>query len=211
MSTADLGMFVVALVAVYLVPGADMLLVLETGSVHGRARAVAVAIGLGVARAAHVALAGLGAAALLSASPVAYASVRWIGAAWIGWIGLSLLRAGTLVPTVGTGEAGERAGLAVGWAFRRGLFTNLLNPKALLFCSVLLPQFVRAEAGPVAGRFLVLGAILVGIGFAFDLAFAMIGAALGRFLAARPRLARLQGPVFGGLLLAVAVRLALLA
>ena len=206
MSTADLGMFVVALVAVYLVPGADMLLVLETGSVHGRARAVAVAIGLGVARAAHVALAGLGAAALLSASPVAYASVPWIG-----WIGLSLLRAGTLVPTVGTGEAGERAGLAVGRAFRRGLFTNLLNPKALLFCSVLLPQFVRAEAGPVAGRFLVLGAILVGIGFAFDLAFAMIGAALGRFLAARPRLARLQGPVFGGLLLAVAVRLALLA
>lgn len=92
----------------------------------------------------------------------------------------------------------------------RGLLTNLLNPKALLFCSVLLPQFVSPEAGSLAVQFAALGAVLVLVGLAFDCAYALVGGRLGRWLASRPRAQRLQQWGFGGLLIGFGVRLALL-
>ncbi|MEG0885579.1 MAG: LysE family transporter, partial [Janthinobacterium sp.] len=64
-------------------------------------------------------------------------------------------------------------------ALQRGLLTNLLNPKALLFCSVLLPQFIDPQAGPVAAQFALLGVILVAVGFAFDCCYALAGARIG--------------------------------
>ena len=92
-------------------------------------------------------------------------------------------------------------------AIRRGLLTNLLNPKALLFCSVLLPQFIYPQAGPVLEQFATLGVVLVGVGLLFDSAYALIGAALGRWLQRSPSAQRLQQWLFGSLLIGFAVRL----
>ncbi len=68
-----------------------------------------------------------------------------------------MLRPGTLASLEGDAQAANT--LRLGWrgAFRQGLLTNLLNPKALLFCSVLLPQFIDAQAGAVGAQFLGLG------------------------------------------------------
>ena len=68
--------------------------------------------------------------------------------------------------------------------FQRGLATNLLNPKSLIFCSVLLPQFIHPELSGIAGQFAILALILVLTGLVFDFTYAVLGRALSRQLPA---------------------------
>lgn len=202
---ASLWLFFLALAVVFLLPGPDMILLLQTGARRGRGAALATAIGLAIARGCHVALAALGLAALFKAAPWTFEVVRLAGAAYLLWIGIQCLRS-TLLPNLTTGETADSHGQ---WreAVRRGLLTNLLNPKALLFCSVLLPQFIVADGAPVLSQFALLGALLVGVGLLFDSAYALTGAALGRWLQHSPTAQRLQQWLFGSLLIGLAVRL----
>ncbi|WP_108218881.1 LysE family translocator [Pseudomonas sp. GV085] len=200
-----LWLFFMALAVVYLLPGPDMILLLQTGARQGKGAALATAVGLGIARGCHVALAALGLAALFKAAPWTFDVVRLAGAAYLLWIGIQCLRTTMLPSLTGTDTTGEKP--RWGAAIRRGLLTNLLNPKALLFCSVLLPQFINPEAGPVLGQFATLGVVLVGVGLLFDSAYALVGAALGRWLQRSPSAQRLQQWLFGSLLIGFAVRL----
>jgi threonine/homoserine/homoserine lactone efflux protein len=203
----ELWLFIAALAAVYLLPGPDMLLVLHTGSLQGRSRALATAAGLAVARGLHVALAGLGLATLFISAPWTFDAVRYAGAAYLTWIGLQLLRAPTEpLPEAPDGTVLRKASHRLAW--RRGLLTNLLNPKSLLFCSVLLPQFVHPDRGPVLLQFALLGTLLVAIGLLFDTGYATLGAALQRWFAGSPLKARLQRWTFGSLLIGFGLRLA---
>ena len=198
-------MFFMALAVVYLLPGPDMILLLQTGARQGKGAALATAVGLGIARGCHVALAALGLAALFKAAPWTFDVVRLTGAAYLLWIGIQCLRT-TMLPNLGSADTtGEKTRWSI--AIRRGLLTNLLNPKALLFCSVLLPQFINPQAGPVLGQFATLGVVLVSVGLLFDSAYALIGAALGRWLQRSPSAQRLQQWLFGSLLIGFAVRL----
>jgi threonine/homoserine/homoserine lactone efflux protein len=200
-----LWVFFMALAVVYLLPGPDMILLLQTGARQGKGAALATAVGLGIARGCHVALAALGLATLFKAAPWTFDVVRLAGAAYLLWIGIQCLRT-TMLPSLTSADAtGEKP--RWGAAIRRGLLTNLLNPKALLFCSVLLPQFIDPQAGPVLGQFATLGVVLVGVGLLFDSAYALIGAALGRWLQRSPSAQRLQQWLFGSLLIGFAVRL----
>ncbi|WLI15684.1 MULTISPECIES: LysE family translocator [Pseudomonas] len=202
---AGLWLFFMALAVVYLLPGPDMILLLQTGARQGKSAALATALGLGIARGCHVALAALGLAALFKTAPWTFDVVRLVGAAYLLWIGIQCLRS-TMLPSLnGTGATTEKPH----WreAILRGLLTNLLNPKALLFCSVLLPQFIEPHAGPVLAQFATLGMMLVGVGLLFDSAYALVGAALGRWLQRSPSAQRVQQWLFGSLLIGFAVRL----
>jgi len=178
---SGIPVFLGALVVAYMVPGPDMIFLLQVGAARGRAQALAATVGLGGARACHVLFAAVGLAALLHTAPWLFATVRVVGAAYLVWLGIGLLRVRSLVPDRAAGGGRRDARVVV-----RGFLTNLLNPKPLLFCSVLLPQFVRPGAGPILAQFAVLGAILVFMGFAFDVVFALWGASLGGWLARRP-------------------------
>jgi threonine/homoserine/homoserine lactone efflux protein len=202
---AGLWLFFMALAVVYLLPGPDMILLLQTGARQGKGAALATAIGLAIARGCHVALAALGLAALFKAAPWTFDLVRLAGAAYLLWIGIQCLRS-TLVPNL-NGADESSAGTRWREAIQRGLLTNLLNPKALLFCSVLLPQFIDPNAGPVLAQFATLGVMLVAVGLLFDSAYALVGAALGRWLQRSPSAQRLQQWLFGSLLIGFAVRL----
>ncbi|WBH38499.1 Homoserine/homoserine lactone efflux protein [Pseudomonas aeruginosa] len=206
----DASAFLIALAVVYLVPGPDMLLLFQTGARQGRRAALVTALGLALARACHVLMAATGLALLFRTAPWTFDLVRLLGAAYLAWLGLQMLRGGGLaLPTSDAGSA-PVVPHADRRALLRGLLTNLLNPKALLFCSVLLPQFVSPEAGSLAVQFAALGTVLVLVGLAFDCAYALAGGRLGRWLASRPRAQRLQQWGFGGLLIGFGVRLALL-
>ena len=202
---AGLWLFFMALAVVYLLPGPDMILLLQTGARQGKSAALATALGLGIARGCHVALAALGLAALFKTAPWTFDVVRLVGAAYLLWIGIQCLRT-TMLPSLNSaGSTTEKSH----WreAIQRGLLTNLLNPKALLFCSVLLPQFIEPHAGPVLAQFATLGVMLVGVGLLFDSAYALVGAALGRWLQRSPSAQRVQQWLFGSLLIGFAVRL----
>ncbi|CAI8835293.1 MULTISPECIES: LysE family translocator [unclassified Pseudomonas] len=198
-------LFFLALAVVFLLPGPDMILLLQTGARQGRGAALATAVGLAIARGCHVALAALGLAALFKAAPWTFDLVRLAGAAYLLWIGIQCLRS-SLLPNLNTTAVTDTQGQ---WreAIRRGLLTNLLNPKALLFCSVLLPQFIVNDGAAVLTQFATLGGLLVGIGLLFDSAYALTGAALGRWLQHSPTAQRVQQWLFGSLLIGFAVRL----
>ena len=201
----ELWLFFMALTVVYLLPGPDMILLLQTGARQGKGAALATALGLGVARGCHVALAALGLATLFRTAPWTFDVVRLAGAAYLLWIGIQCLRT-TMLPSLNGADA-TTAKPRWPEAIQRGLLTNLLNPKALLFCSVLLPQFINPQAGPVLAQFATLGIMLVGVGLLFDSAYALVGAALGRWLQRSPSAQRVQQWLFGSLLIGFAVRL----
>lgn len=180
----DILVFLGALIIAYTVPGPDMIFLLQTGAARGRAQALAATIGLGGARACHVLFAAVGLAALFRTAPSLFETVRFVGAGYLIWLGIGIWRARTLVPEGDAASPGDdRRDRRV---VMRAFLTNLLNPKPLIFCSVLLPQFVHPGAGPILAQFAMLGALLVFVGFLFDATFALWGAALGGWLARRP-------------------------
>ncbi|WP_455823179.1 LysE family translocator [Pseudomonas graminis] len=201
----ELWLFLMALAVAFLLPGPDMILLLQTGARQGKALALTTAIGLGIARACHVALAGMGLATLFKVAPWTFDVVRLGGAAYMLWLGVQCLRA-NMLPALDTPNTPPTAHA---WraAFQRGLLTNLLNPKALLFCSVLLPQFINPQIGSVAAQFAVLGMLLVSVGFMFDCCYALAGARIGQWLARNRSAQRMQQWLFGSLLIGFAVRL----
>lgn len=205
-----LGLFLGALAMAYMVPGPDMVLILQTSAVRGRWHALATACGLAIARSVHVLLAATGLAALLRTAPILFDIVRFCGAAYLVWLGIAVLRNGPLLQPADGRQVGDRAG-SLRLALLRGLLTNHCNPKALLFCSVLLPQFMLPGQGDVASQFLMLGTILVATGFAFDLFYAGAGAAMARWITRIPAVQAAQRWTFASLLIGFGLRLALAA
>lgn len=207
-SMGNIGIFVGALVAVYLVPGPDMVLILQTSSTQGRMQGLATVVGLGIARGTHVALAAVGLATLLKTAPGAFELVRLMGTAYLVWLGVKIARQKSQVPGSATGAqpvTSQTYRVAV-W---RGLLTNITNPKALIFCSVLLPQFIDADRGSIASQFFLLGVVLVGIGLLFDVLYVLAGAMLGRWIDRNPLVQTVQRWLFASLLIGFGVRLAL--
>ncbi len=143
---SETWLFASALVAAFLLPGPDMILLLQTGAAQGRGHALAAAAGLATARACHVLLAAFGLAALLHAFPIAFQFLRIVSACYLVWIAIGILRHPLASLDTATNGIERRSYLA---SARKGLLTNLLNPKALLFCSVLLPQFVHPDRGSI--------------------------------------------------------------
>jgi threonine/homoserine/homoserine lactone efflux protein len=206
-----LAVYVAALLVVYAVPGPDMALVLQTSIGRGMRSGFAAAGGLGLARATHVTLSACGVAALLRNAPWLYDVVRYGGAVYLAWVGIQIFRS----PLFTLPESGAAAPTSNdGWrplrtAFVKGLLTNLLNPKALLFCSVLLPQFVRTEAGPVALQMIELGLVLLAIGACFDVMYAIGAARIAAWMRAHPLAQTLQRWTFSAALIGFALRLSL--
>ncbi|WP_205849224.1 LysE family translocator [Natronospirillum operosum] len=196
----ELWLFVGSLVMIYLLPGPDMILVLQTGVANGRLPALATAAGLAMARGAHVLLAATGLAAIFAASPWALDIVRLAGAGYLIWLGIQVLRSGPDLAAVdSTLPPIPSADLKA--ACKRGLLTNLLNPKSLLFCSVLLPQFLDTGRSDILLQFLILGLLVVGVGILFDTFYAITASLLRQWLTRYPIMQRLQRGVFGALLI----------
>jgi len=199
--------YIAALLVVYAVPGPDMALLLQTSIGRGARAGFATAGGLGVSRATHVTLSACGVAALLRSAPWLYEVVRYGGAVYLGWVAVQIFR--SPVFALPAGGALMPAPRPLRTAFVKGLLTNLLNPKALLFCSVLLPQFVRPEAGPVALQMIELGVILVAIGICFDAIYAVGAARISNWMRAHPLAQTVQRWTFSAALIGFALRLSL--
>jgi threonine/homoserine/homoserine lactone efflux protein len=199
--------FIGALAVVYAVPGPDMALVLQTSTSRGIRHGVANTVGLAIARATHVTLSACGVAALLKASPGLYEGVRIAGAFYLGFVAIQIFRSRGFGLDADGADVGAAPPLRSSLA--KGMLSSLLNPKALLFCSVLLPQFVDPQGAPVWSQVTALGAVLVLTGIAFDLTYVFGASRLTSFLRHSPRAERLQRWSFAAVLMAFAVRIPL--
>lgn len=211
MISADLLItFIAALVVVYAIPGPDMALILQTSIARGTRTGLTAAGGLAVARATHVTLSACGVAALLRAAPWLYEIVRYGGAVYLAYVAVQIFRSPMFaLQARDASAAAQREADGVRQAFFKGLLTNLLNPKALLFCSVLLPQFVRPSSGPVALQVTELGIVLLVVGMMFDALYAVGAARIAVVLRKYPLAQTLQRWTFSAALIGFAVRLSL--
>jgi threonine/homoserine/homoserine lactone efflux protein len=202
--TGDLFVFIAALVAVYLLPGPDMALVLSSSVFQSRQNGLMVAVGLALSRALHVCLAGIGLAALLKTHPLLFDAVRWMGATYLCWMAWKILRARDSHP------GNDLQGGAAGWqALQRGFLTNMLNPKALMFCALLLPQFI-SPLGNLFEQYLALGTILVLLGAIFDVFYVFAASGIAsRFSGSRTG-RKIAQYTFASIFTVAAVRLAII-
>ena len=203
-STHLLLIYLAALAAIYAVPGPDMALVLQTSIGRGVRPGMAAAAGLSLARTAHVTLSACGVAALIRSAPWLYEVIRYGGALYLAYVAIQVFRSPVFALGDGDAAAGE-----LRQSFVKGLLTNLLNPKALLFCSVLLPQFVRPEAGPVVWQMFALGALLVAAGVCFDLACVFGASRIAAWMRAHPLAQTVQRWTFSAALIGFALRLSM--
>jgi threonine/homoserine/homoserine lactone efflux protein len=197
--------FLLAGLALNLTPGPDMLLVIARSVGQGRAAGVAAALGIAVGCVVHIVAAAFGLAALFAVEPLAYTVVKYLGAGYLLWLGVKLLR-GT-APTPG-GTATAPAPLVA--VFRQGVVTNVLNPKVALFFVAFLPQFVDpAAAAGSAAQMLALGTLFNLGGAVVNVGVAVCFGTAGDWLRRRAGFWRWQQRLTGGVFVALALRLAL--
>ena len=193
----------VALLAI-VTPGPTVLLALANGSRYGVRRSVPGMLGAVASDVVLVGAVALGLGALLAASEFWFSVVKWVGAAYLAWLGVRLLRSkGGLDVSEADASVGEASPRAV---FAKSFLVAVTNPKGYLFCSALLPQFIDAAA-PQWPQYLVIGLVFAGIDFAVMLGYAAIGAHAVRLL--RRRAVLLLDRACGAALLALAGSLVL--
>lgn len=206
MTLATLLVFsLVALVAIA-TPGPTVLLALANGSRYGVRRSLPGMLGAVVSDLVLVGAVALGLGALLAASEFWFSVVKWLGAAYLAWLGVRLLRSqGGLDMAQADGDAPGTAATPRG-IFVRSFLVAVTNPKGYLFCSALLPQFIDADA-PQWPQYTAIAVVFAGLDFVVMLAYAVIGARAVKLL--RRRAVLWLDRCCGGALLALAGSLAL--
>lgn len=198
-ATAPLWLFFLVVLGVIVLPGMDMAYVLGSSLVGGRRAGLAAVAGIVTGGFCHVAMGVLGIAALLSVAPAAFNAMLLAGAAYVAWIGVSLLRSGAAF-------AASASAAASPWrCYRQAITTCLLNPKAYVFMLAVFPQFLRPEEGAVAAQAAVLSAIIAATQVGVYGGLALAAARARRWLEERPSRGALVGRAVGALLVAAAL------
>ena len=145
--------FALAGLALNIVPGADMTFVIASGARGGRRDGTIAALGIGAGTLVHISAAVLGLSAILAASQTAFTVIKWVGAAYLAYVAIALLRSGV------SGGSQEQAvpGPSGSRLLRAAALVNILNPKVALFFLAFLPQFVDPHASAPALQILCLG------------------------------------------------------
>ncbi|HEY5722611.1 MAG TPA: LysE family translocator [Allosphingosinicella sp.] len=196
--------FTVAAALLTVTPGLDTALVLRTAAAEGPRRAFFAGLGICLGCLVWGLVVALGLGLLLETSLLAYTILRWIGAAYLLWLGLQLILSNR-ADFGGDGEAASSAPSHV-W-FRRGLLTNMLNPKVGIFYVSFLPQFVPAGAN-VPITTILLAAIHAGLGLLWFVLLIVATRPIAKALR-RPSVIRTLDRATGGIFILFGAKLAL--
>jgi threonine/homoserine/homoserine lactone efflux protein len=201
----DFWLFVASAFLLNVTPGPDTLYIVGRSTAQGLRAGVLAALGIGAGALVHVSAAALGLSAVLAASATAFTVVKLIGAAYLLYVGVGLIRSAGAPTGAAPLESRE---LSMRSVFLQGFLTNVLNPKVALFFLAFLPQFVASDAPSKPLAFLLLGVIFDFNGTLWNLFVAWSTAHLGR-LAPSAAFKRWFNRCVGGLFIGVGIRLAL--
>lgn len=196
-----LWLFLTASLLVGVTPGPAVMFIVARTFDQGRGAGLASVAGVAIGSLVHIAAAVLGLTAILAASTTAFTVVKYLGAAYLVYLGVRKLleRSGGPADAV---DAHAKRPLPVARLVRDGMLVNVLNPKTALFFVAFLPQFVRPEAGAAMPQIVVLGVVFMLVCVLTDSAYALTAAGAGRWLRARlaasPGAMRAQRLLVGG-------------
>jgi len=177
----QLLLFVAAGILLNLTPGPDVLYIVTNSLRSGAKAGVAAALGINAGCFVHIFAAALGVSALLAASAMAFTVLKWMGAAYLLWIGVKLL-----VARAPQAHENLRAiarlqpALPLSQVFVGGFLTNVLNPKVAIFFLAFVPQFIAPETEHKALAFVLLGAVFNINSVAINAGWALAAAWLAR-------------------------------
>lgn len=185
------------------IPGPATLLTVARTTGSGTQAGLATAAGIAAGDVIHTVCAVIGLSALIIASATLFALVKILGAAYLLWIGLTTLFGRRAYSVSGSSALTPRQ------AFRQAIVAEVLNPKTALFFMAFLPQFVDPSRGAVAAQLAVFGAILIGLGFAATVIFALTAGRLSDFIRESSSFQRWQARITGTIYCGLGLRIAL--
>jgi threonine/homoserine/homoserine lactone efflux protein len=183
-SLPSLLLFAAASIALLAVPGPAVLYIVTRSVSQGRGAGLVSVLGVHAGSVVHVAAAALGLSALLASSATAFAVVKYLGAAYLIWLGVRKLRRRE------DGPVDEAPPVPRARLFTQGAVVSVLNPKTAIFFLAFLPQFVNPGRGPVALQIIVFGACFIVLGIVSDGGYALLAGALAGRIRRTPRTRR---------------------
>jgi threonine/homoserine/homoserine lactone efflux protein len=197
---SSLGLFAIAALVLLLTPGPAVLYIVTRSIDQGKRAGLVSVLGVHVGTLAHIFAAAAGLSALLAASTTAFGAVKYLGAAYLIYIGVRRLRdrASIVAPAAGKPRELRRA-------FLDGVIVNVLNPKTGLFFLAFLPQFVTEARGHVGEQVIVLGMVFVLLGAVTDSLYALTAGSAARWLRGQPRFLTGERWITGGLYISLGV------
>ncbi|SON52387.1 LysE family translocator [Vibrio tapetis] len=196
-----LPVYLTAVVALLLLPGPDMLLIASSSISYGRKVGLFASLGNATSGIILTLLAALGVSALIAMSPIALKVLHILGGAYLLKMGWDCLRSQAAeAPDVGNEKQ------MAGAFYQRALVSNLLNPKALVFFVMFLPQFVSGNISASSGeQMLALGLLLNVLGLTFNLLLVALVGTLGKGLLENAKFRQYQHKVMGGVFVLLAL------
>jgi len=201
-----LALFAGASAALVAVPGPAVLYIVSRGIAHGRRGGLLSMLGIESGNFIQVVAATAGLAAIVASSAIAFSAIRYAGAAYLIFLGLSSLFGRASGDELACVEAPAHSGRRLYW---QGFVVGVLNPKLALFLLAFLPQFIDPDAGAVWLQTLVLGTLFVVIAAIGDTLFALLAGTAGERFRARLAAGGSLRRVSGGILVALGVWAAL--
>ncbi len=195
---ATLLIFVGASLVFLLIPGPAVFYIVARSLAQGRTAGLVSVLGVQCGAAVHIAAAAFGLSAILVSSAFAFAFVKYLGAAYLIYLGIRhLLARETLMPPQVTADKAH-------WRlFREGFLVNLFNPKTALFFLAFLPQFIEPARGAVASQILILGGTFITLAIFCDGLWALLAGSASSFLRRNPRIAKVSNYISGSILIAL--------
>ena len=207
MDTSYWLLFLSAAIAINISPGPDLIYILSKTIAQGRKIGMASSLGVCAGALVHIFAAALGLSVILSTSAIAFSVVKYVGAAYLIYLGIKSLRSkGTKF------DMPEKSGkeMTVWMAFRQGVFVDVLNPKVAIFFMAFLPQFVRPELGHDSLQMIGLGFLVILVAIVVEFSVIFTAAKTTAFFRRNRRVSIWLDRALGSILIALAIRLALI-
>lgn len=201
---ATLATFCAVVLGLFLIPGPAVLLTITRTVQGGRRAGVMTGIGIALGDLIHTLGAAVGLSAVLMTSALAFNVVKYVGAAYLLYLGIKALRERPSDP-----QLPNVAQAAPGRALVQAIATEVLNPKTALFFLAFMPQFVHPETGAVFTQFLMLGLLFVAMSGLYTAGIALSVRPLGKVVRRFTWLMRWQGKIIGTIFIGLGLRVAL--
>ena len=197
-SQASLLLFVAGATVILVIPGPAVMYVVSRSIGHGRVAGLVSVMGIVLGTLFHVLAATLGLSALLASSALAFQTTKYLGAAYLVYLGIRTLR--RTDADFAEGQDGERR---LAHVFAQGVLVNILNPKTALFFLAFLPQFVDPSRGHATLQIFQLGVLFALMGWCTDSIWALLAGTVSHHIRRDVRLRTAQRNISGGGLIAL--------